>query len=166
MKATIASFVQGLAAIAMTVITTSTGYADKTVDENGFIRLKAGQEEWAYYPNSNWQFMVIAGDPKKPGPYVLRYKVPARELSAPHFHPEDRFITVIQGTWWTGTGENFDPDNMIPLSPGSFMKHPAGGAHFDGSKGGEVIVQVVANGPSGLTFVHPEMGMSIKYEGK
>jgi ABC-type uncharacterized transport system substrate-binding protein len=23
---------------------------------------------------------------------------------------------------------------MIPLSAGSFMKHPAGGAHFDGSK--------------------------------
>jgi hypothetical protein len=108
--------------------------------------------------------MVIEGDPKKPGPYVLRYKVPAREMSTPHFHPEDRFITVIQGTWWTGTGETFDSDSMIPLSPGSFMKHPAGGAHFDGSKDAEVSVQVVGNGPSGLTSVHPEMGMSIKYE--
>jgi hypothetical protein len=55
--------------------------------------------------------MVIEGDPTKAGPYVLRYKVPAREMSTPHFHPEDRFITVIQGTWWTGTGETFDPDS-------------------------------------------------------
>jgi hypothetical protein len=55
---------------------------------------------------------------------------------------------------------------MIPLSPGSFMKHPARGGHFDGSKDSEVIVQVMGIGPSGLTSVHPEMGMSIKYEGK
>ena len=35
------------------------------------------------------------------------------------------------------------------------------------SKDGEVvIVQVVGIGPSGLTSVHPEMGISIKYEGK
>jgi len=130
MKATIGWLLHGMMFIAIAVIATNTGYADKTVDEKGFIRLKAGQEIWTYYPNSNWQFMVIEGDPKKPGPYVLRYKVPAREMSTPHFHPEDRFITVIQGTWWTGTGETFDPDSMIPLSPGSFMKHPAGGAHF------------------------------------
>src|SRR5262245_32642672 len=157
---------RGALVIAMTVISTSLGYADKTSDENGFVRLKAGQEIWTYYPNSNWQFMVIEGDPQKPGPYVLRYKVPAREMSTPHFHPEDRFITVIQGTWWTGTGETSDPDNMIPLPPGSFMKHPAHGAHFDGSKDGEVIVQVIGIGPTGLTSVHPEMGISTKYDGK
>ena len=166
MKLTIGPLVRSVALIAMTVTTFSAGYADKTVDEKGFIRLKAGQEVWTYYPNSTWQFMVIEGDPKKPGPYVLRYKVPAREMSTPHFHPEDRFITVIQGTWWTGIGETFDPDNMIALAPGSFMKHPAGGAHFVGSKDGEVIVQVVGIGPSGLTSVHPEMGISIKYQGK
>jgi hypothetical protein len=166
MKSTISSLSCGALIVALTVTSTSIGYADKTTDENGFVRLKAGQEVWTYYPDSNWQFMVIEGDPQKPGPYVLRYKVPPREMSTPHFHPEDRFITVIQGTWWTGTGETFDPDSMIPLSPGSFMKHPARGAHFDGSKDGEVIVQVMGTGPSGLTSVHPEMGISIKYEGK
>jgi hypothetical protein len=155
-----------MAIVILMIIAASAGYADKSTDEKGFVRLKAGEEVWKYYPNSNWQFMVIEGDPTKAGPYVLRYKVPAREMSTPHFHPEDRFITVIQGTWWTGTGETFDPDSMIALSPGSFMKHPAGGAHFDGSKDGEVIVQVVGVGPSGLTSVHPGRGMSIKYEGK
>ena len=166
MKPTTSFLAQAIAVIAMTAISMSDGYADKSTDEKGFVRLKAGQEVWTYYPNSNWQFMVIEGDPKKPGPYVLRYKVPPREMSTPHFHPEDRFITVIQGTWWTGTGETFNPDSMIPLGPGSFMKHPAGGAHFDGSKDGEVIVQVVGIGPSGLTSVHPEMGLSTRYEGK
>ena len=158
MTAMIALLGQGMAVIAMTVMTASTVYADKTVDENGFIRLKAGQEVWSYYPNSNWQFMVIEGDPKKPGPYVLRYKVPAREMSTPHFHPEDRFITVIQGTWWTGTGETFDPDSMIPLSPGSFMKHPAGAHHYDGARDEDVIVQIIGEGPSATTRLKPELG--------
>lgn len=166
MKTTMSYLAHGVVITVMTVISTSPESADKITDEKGFVRLKAGQEVWTSYPNSNWQFMVIEGDPKKPGPYVLRYKVPPREMSTPHFHPEDRFITVIQGTWWTGTGETFDPDSMVPLAPGSFMKHPAGGAHFDGSKDGEVIVQVVGIGPSGLTSVHPDMGISIKYEGK
>jgi quercetin dioxygenase-like cupin family protein len=25
-------------------------------------------------------------------------------MSRPHFHPNDRFITVLKGTWWVGTG--------------------------------------------------------------
>jgi hypothetical protein len=37
------SLVQGMAVLAMTVITTGTGYADKTVDENGFIGSRQGR---------------------------------------------------------------------------------------------------------------------------
>jgi hypothetical protein len=165
MKPTIAFHMRRVMVCAAMVVSTNAIHADKTVDTSGFVRLNAGEEVWQYYPSSKWQYMVIEGDPGKPGPYVLRYKVPPREMSTPHFHPEDRFITVIQGTWWTGTGETFDPNSMVPLRPGSFMKHPAGGAHFDGSKDGEVIVQVMGIGPSGLTSLHPEMGTSIKYEG-
>lgn len=163
----ISTLVRGVAVALAFAMSGSTLHADKTVDEKGFIRLKAGDEVWIPFPGTpDWKYMVIEGDPKLPGPYVLRYKVPSKQMSRPHFHPEDRFITVIQGTWWTGTGETFDPQSMIPLPPGSFMKHPAGGAHFDGSKGGEVIVQVVAVGPSGLTLVRPELGGTVGYEEK
>src|SRR6476659_3939184 len=55
---------------------------------------------------------VIAGDPTKPGLYVVLTKwLAGNHFSRPHFHPNDRFITVIKGTWWVGSGPNFDPAN-------------------------------------------------------
>ena len=60
---------------------------------------------------------------------------------------EDRYGTVIKGTWYTGAGDEFAPDKTIPLKPGSFTKHPAGVHHFDGAKDEEVIVQISGVGP-------------------
>ena len=44
------------------------------------------------------------------------------------------------------------------LKPGSFMKHPAKGLHYDGAKDEEVILQLIGTGPSGTTLIHPEDG--------
>src|ERR1700693_2313204 len=52
---------------------------------------------------------VLAGDPAKPGLYVVLYRWTAHHMSRPHFHPNDRFITVISGTWWVGTGSKAGP---------------------------------------------------------
>ncbi len=101
---------------------------------------------------------TLEGDPGKPGVYVIRVKFPPGTMSLPHFHPEDRHVTVIKGTWYTGTGDEFAPDKTIPLKPGSYMKHPANLRHFDGAKDEEVIVQVIGNGPSATTRLRPELG--------
>jgi hypothetical protein len=42
---------------------------------------------------------VPAGDPTKPGLHVDLNKWHAHHMSQPDFHPNDRFITVISGTW-------------------------------------------------------------------
>jgi hypothetical protein len=52
----------------------------------------------------------------------------------------------------------FDPDSTVGLPAGSFMKHPAGQAHFDGAKDEEVILQLIGVGPSGTQFLKPELG--------
>jgi hypothetical protein len=96
----------------------------------------------------------VEGDPAKPGIYIILVKFPASGLmSKPHFHPETRYGTVIKGTWWTGDGDVFDPSKTVPLKPGSFMKHPGGAHHFDGSKNEEVILQLMGTGPSKTTKV-------------
>ncbi len=46
----------------------------------------------------------------KPGLYVTLNKFTAGAFSRPHFHPNDRFIMVLKGTWWVGTGPKFDPE--------------------------------------------------------
>jgi hypothetical protein len=72
----------------------------------------------------------------------------------PHRHPNDRFVTVLEGTWYTGTGDTFDPARAVPLRPGSFMMHPAKAVHWDGSRGDEtVVVQIIGYGPGTSTLV-------------
>jgi quercetin dioxygenase-like cupin family protein len=134
-------------------------WPDAVTDDKGFVTLKLGQEQWSEYPGiAGVQYMLVEGDLNKPGPYVIRVKFSPGTMSMPHFHPEDRLATVLKGTWWTGIGEKFDPGSTVPLPAGSFMKHPAGEAHYDGAKDEEVILQIVGVGPSGTTFIQPELG--------
>ena len=102
----------------------------------------------------------VEGDKTKAGLYIVLVKFPPSGLmSKPHFHDETRYATVIKGTWWTGDGDVFDPSKTVPLKPGSFMKHPAGAHHFDGSKNEEVIVQLMGMGPTSTTKIKPNEGL-------
>jgi quercetin dioxygenase-like cupin family protein len=95
--------------------------------------------------------IVLAGDPSKPGLYVILVKWHAQRNSRPHYHPNDRFITVLSGTWWVGTGRKYDPDSMKPVPAGSFVTHFANEVHYDGAKEGEAVLQIVGMGPATAT---------------
>jgi len=41
---------------------------------------------------------ILLGDPSKPGLYIMLVKWTPHHMSHPHFHPNDRFITVLSGT--------------------------------------------------------------------
>jgi hypothetical protein len=94
---------------------------------------------------------VLAGDPEMPGLYVELVKWHAHHMSHPHFHPNDRFITVISGTWWVGTGPKFDPDGTTPVPAGSFVKHVGKQIHYDGAKDEDVVLEIVGEGPATST---------------
>ena len=93
----------------------------------------------------------LFGDPSKPGMYVMRLKWLPGGMSRPHFHPHDRFFTVISGTWWVGTGEKFDPESTLPVPAGSYVIHYANKIHYDGAKGEECVIQVSGIGPATST---------------
>lgn len=95
--------------------------------------------------------IALAGDASKPGLYVILVKWSAHHNSRPHFHPNDRFITVLSGTWWVNTGRNYDPDHMKPVPAGSFVTHYANEVHYDGAKDGDTILEIVGMGPETLT---------------
>jgi quercetin dioxygenase-like cupin family protein len=91
---------------------------------------------------------TVFGDPSKPGFYVVRNRFAPGVTSRPHYHDQERWVTVIKGTWWTGEGDVFRPDTMVPIKQGGFMYHPAGFHHYDGSQGDEeVVVQIMGMGP-------------------
>src|SRR5512139_3661929 len=47
---------------------------------------------------------ILSGDPAKPGIYVVENTFVPGRMSRPHFHDQDRYITVIKGTWWVSLG--------------------------------------------------------------
>jgi len=130
-------------------------------DAKGFVRITPEQVEWKSPFGVGPATAVIEGDPSKPGIYVVRVRFPPGTFSRPHYHPDERHVVVLKGTWYTGTGETFDPDKAIPLKPGSYMMHPAGAVHWDGAKDEEVILQITGYGPSDTIPIKPEDGRFI-----
>jgi hypothetical protein len=94
---------------------------------------------------------VLYGDPEKPGLYVVLNKWLPGNMSRPHWHPNDRVITVLKGTWWVGTGEKFDPDSTVPMPAGTVVTHFGKEVHYDGAKDGEAWLVIVGEGPATST---------------
>jgi quercetin dioxygenase-like cupin family protein len=90
----------------------------------------------------------VFGDPAKPGLYGIVIKWPPHTNSRPHSHPNDRYVTVLSGTWWINTGAKFSPDTMVPMKPGSFIIHHAGEIHYDGAKDDPAMIYIVGMGPA------------------
>ena len=96
---------------------------------------------------------TLVGNPDKPGFYAVLTKwMKGNHFSRPHFHPNDRFIQVVSGTWWVGTGPKFDPASLtVPMPAGSFVTHFAKGVHWDGAKDEDAVLLIMGEGPATAT---------------
>ena len=106
--------------------------------------------KWVASPSGSEQ-AILFGDPSKPGLYIVLTKWNPHKNSRPHSHPNDRYITVLKGTWWVNTGANYDPDGMKPVPAGSYVVHYGKQIHYDGAKDEEVVLQIVGMGPANST---------------
>jgi quercetin dioxygenase-like cupin family protein len=104
---------------------------------------------------SGFEQVVLFGDPAKPGLYVVRIRFPPGIHSNPHYHSQDRHVTVIRGVWYMGTGDHADISKALPLKTGSYAFHPARGLHWDGAGAEETVVQIVGMGPVETVQVDP-----------
>ena len=122
-------------------------------DPSALTMLTPDQIEWK--DNGGNRTANLAGDPSKPGLYVqmLTWKK-GNNFSRPHFHPNDRYITVLSGTWWVGTGNKFDPANLtVPMKEGTFVTHFAKGVHWDGARDEDTTILLIGEGPATNTRV-------------
>ena len=125
--------------------------ADQTIEI-----VDADKLAWQDYPGlPGVKFVVLAGNPREAGLYVIRAKFAPHTMSRPHWHPETRYVTVVKGTWWAGTGDQLDPDKTTPIRAGGFAIHAPREVHYDGAKDEEAIVQITGIGPSGTVVVTP-----------
>jgi quercetin dioxygenase-like cupin family protein len=123
-------------------------------DAQGFVIVQHEDLDWG--PDlSKVKTIKLHGDPNAPGLYIIRIRFPAGASSRPHSHDQDRFITVMEGTWYAGTGARYDMDRTVAIKPGGFMKHPAGAVHFDGAKAEPVVVEIRGFGPVKTTSAAP-----------
>ena len=90
----------------------------------------------------------VFGSANSTGFYITRNVFRNNNTSRPHYHTMDRWVTVIKGVWYGGTGKVFRAKEMKPMPAGSVMFHPAYFIHYDGNQdGGETVVQIMGYGP-------------------
>src|SRR5262245_31643067 len=61
------------------------------------------QMQWR--DTENGRVSNLYGDPSKPGLYAYVLKRGPNGWSKPYSHANDRFVTVLEGTLWVGTGQ-------------------------------------------------------------
>jgi hypothetical protein len=108
--------------------------------------VKPADIKWVRNAAGTQETVTLFGDPSKPGMYVQRLRWLPGNMSRPHFHPNDRFFVVIEGTWWLGSGDKYDPNSTVPAPAGTFVVHRAGEIHYDGAKDAPVVIQVTGMG--------------------
>ncbi len=99
-------------------------------------------------------FVLVSGDPGKPGPFTVRLNMPAGYKIGPHWHPSDEHVTVISGTFAVGMGDKADPAAMKDLPAGTYTLMPAEMRHYAMARTA-AVVQVHGIGPFTLTYVNP-----------
>ena len=119
-----------------------------TIDRNARDFKLPDQFEWKDRPGSASKTAAVFGDPAKPGLYVELLKRGPDDWSQPHSHPNERFITVLAGTFLIGTGAKFDKNNTVAVGPGGVIHDIANQMHYDGTGPEGATLEFIAMGPA------------------
>lgn len=125
----------------------------------GPVMLAPAELTWGDSPLPGVKQAVIEGHPREPGPFTVRWLLPACTWIPPHWHSGIEYVTVLSGTFNIGLGEKFEPEKLDPrklkkLPAGSFVAIPPKTPHFVWITEATVI-QLHGIGPWALTYVDP-----------
>lgn len=120
----------------------------------GVLIVQPSAIQWKDVPGypPGYQRAMLEGDANQPVPITYRVRLPDGFRFAPHVHPWNEHVTVLEGKWRLGIGKTFDAAKMTTLEKGSFAIIPAGVPHFVTAEG-PTVVQVHGVGPLGMTLV-------------
>jgi hypothetical protein len=92
------------------------------------------------------KMLMLYGSPDKPGPYLFRVHFPAGYKLPPHKHPDQRWVTVLKGNYWSAAGESFDQSQLKKFGPRDLYTTDPGVAHFAWAET-DVVIQEMGIGP-------------------
>ena len=119
---------------------------------------KISFEAWGNLPPDSGQMATLYGDLNKPGPYLVMMKWNPGWFSAPHSYATDRICVVVFGTWWVNSGNEFRPQDAVPVEPGGYVKRTARTPHYDGVRPGQhdpAVIAIFGLGPVDMKLVYP-----------
>lgn len=99
--------------------------------------------------------VLLAGDPGKAGVFIVLLRFPPNYPIPAHTHPFSEAITVLRGSLGNGMGETFDKTKGEVLQAGDSFVLPANHAHYVWTEDEETLVQLIATGPWGITYLNP-----------
>ena len=143
---------KAFASFAALLLTTSAALAD------GMVVAHPDALKWGAAPSvlpKGAQLAVIAGDPGKTGPYVIRVSVPAGYQIPAHWHSTAENLTVLSGSVNVGMGDKLDNSTATRLGVGSFAYLPAKMNHFLWASV-PAVFQIHAEGPFDIVYANPE----------
>lgn len=120
----------------------------------GFIEVPADRVPWqsrASLPGT--EIAILLGEASKPGPLVVRVRMPPNQRVQPHTHPDARTYTVLEGEWLLGFGDKFDTANLRSYKAGSLYRLPARVPHFQATGAAGAAVQIESIGPTSTDFI-------------
>ena len=119
-----------------------------TIDRNARDFKLPDEFAWQDRPGSASKTATLFGDPSKAGLYVQITKRGPNDWSQPHSHPNERFITVLAGTFLIGTGAKFDKNNTVAVGPGGVIHDIPNQIHYDGTGPEGATLEFIAMGPA------------------
>lgn len=114
--------------------------------------------EWQDGPGSfeeGAQFAVLEGDPSEAGVFTMQIKMPDGFVINPHWHPNVERVTVLQGTFHLGDGEEVDREAAQALPVGTYTSMPPEMTHYAIAEG-ETIIQLTSVGPWVINYVNDD----------
>lgn len=142
-------------ALGFCAMSSSTALAADAMGDATYIN--PGDVKWGDVPPvlpKGAKIAVLAGDPFKPGAFVIRLKLPAGYKIPPHWHSQAENLTVISGAFYLGSGDTVDVAHAHLLKAGGFHYLPAVAHHSAYAKTATVL-QIHGEGPFNITYINP-----------
>lgn len=99
----------------------------------------------------------LLGGLDKPGPFVVRLRLPAGASWPAHYHKYRLNASVISGELLLGMGNIVNRRKMVAYPAGSFVSIPPNTPYYDAARG-VTVVEESGIGPVITTVVAPEKG--------
>ena len=123
-------------------------FLSNSVNANVIHIVKADDElKWINMPSSAGKYVVIAGDPKQKGLFVVRVKFPPNYSIAPHHHNHYEYDTVISGSCNIAKGNVVTKENGLLATAGTFVSIPPHIVHYGWTGPEGAIIQLSGTGP-------------------